>query len=999
MPDRIASHRVGGASTFGPRVPVRATLAVLGVIVRLAILLGLVAVTAQDVVAYRLRNRGVESGLATDLPVLESPRTGIAVALEQYETNLDLLDALNTARDLGYGTLVQHFSWASMEPARGEYEWDPWDDTLTLVQAEGFQIVAVLDGAPAWARAAHEADNPLAPPDTPADYARFAAAFAGRYGDRIRAYQIWDEPNIYPHWGKGAIDPAGYVLLLEAASSAIHDVHPNALIVAGGMAPNTERSGRNMSDLQFLREIYRLGGSEWFDVLGVKAYGFWSGPYDRRVDSDLLNFSRVILLREEMVARGDGAKPIWSLDGGWAALPTDWDGDPSPLGSDSAELQASRLKDAFARTGREWPWMTLFGALHLQPAAGADDPVWGLSLLDPAGQPQALMLALGSGLRGTDVYSTGRHRVSSPLLPGALSPTEERAVAITFYGTDLAVALDSEQAQGALRVLAPYDRTVSLDAGTGHSGLYWLVRRAPAQEHTVTLVGIASQIGAIQGLQVGVRPDSIVLWTTIIASLLLAVWLANGVAQHMRLIDWRMPYRWARRCAQRLPETWSLAGLALLFALAMAAPGSMVRLGLLALYGFSVLLRPDVALFVAVASIPLAPVHVGLGPGSFSTTELAVLCAVLARAGAAVLGGERLWPVRFERLQPADLLILAFVAWTGIGALHAEYQREALREFRTAVAEPALLYLLLRLTGDNQRLWQRLVQALYASAVGTALYALWRYPLPQGAIEAEGVRRARGYFGSPNNLALYLERLLPLGASVASEPGPRRRRWAYAAGAAILLVVIILTFSRGAWLLGVPAGLLVVGLLKGKRARRYTLMALAVLAACLVPLMQTERFASLLDLQGGTSFLRLRLWEASWAMVKDHPWTGVGLDNFLYYYGDYILPGAEVERWLSHPHNIVLDLLVRTGLPGLLLFLSAVLAVAVPAVRRWRVQASESRAILAGLLGGLAAMMAHGLIDNAFFVPELAYWTMFVLGYLAVATRPQAGGSEQPSEG
>ena len=94
--------------------------------------------------------------------------------------------------------------------------------------------------------------------------------------------------------------------------------------------------------------------------------------------------------------------------------------------------------------------------------------------------------------------------------------------------------------------------------------------------------------------------------------------------------------------------------------------------------------------------------------------------------------------------------------------------------------------------------------------------------------------------------------------------------------------------------------------------------ALAVLAACLVPLLQTERFASLLNLQGGTSFLRLRLWEASWAMVKDHPWTGVGLDNFLYYYGDYILPGAEIERWLSHPHNIVLDLLVRTGLPGLL---------------------------------------------------------------------------------
>jgi O-antigen ligase len=970
----------------------------LGILLRLVILAALIVVTAQDVSAYRLRSRGAESGLASDLPVLESPRTGIAVSLEQYETNLALLDALSTARDLGYGTLVQHFSWASMEPARGQYEWSAWDTTLALVQKEGFQLVAVLDGAPAWARAAHEADNLSAPPEDPADYAAFAAAFAARYGDRVRAYQIWDQPNIYPNWGKGAIDPAGYVALLQASSTAIRDADPDALIVAGGMAPNTERSGRNMSDVQYLREIYRLGGARWFDVLGVKAYGFWSGPYDRQVDGDILNFSRVILLREEMVNRGDAAKPIWSLGGGWVALPEDWQGDPSPLGSDSATVQAGRLQDALTRVQREWPWMTLYGALHLQPMAAEDDPTWGLALLNPAGEPQPLMVALGSGLRTTNVYSPGKHRVSSPLLPGGLPPTEERAVAITFYGSDLAVVLDSAEARGALRVLAPYGRIVSLDAGAGGDGLYWLVRNEPIEERTVTLVGTVAQIEAIQGLQVGARAGTATLWLTVVASLLFAAWLLAGIVQAQRFIDWRRPYRWARRQAERLPEAWTLAGLALLFALAMAAPGSMVRLGLLALYGVGVLLRPDVALFVAVASIPLAPVHVGLGPGSFSITELAVLCAALARAGAAVLGGERLWPLRLAPIKPADLLILAFVVWTGIGAGNAEYQREALREFRTAVAEPALLYLLLRLTGGDRRLWQRLVHALFASAVGTALYALLRYPQPEGAIVAEGVRRARGYFGSPNNLALYLERLLPLGVSVASDPGPRRRRWAYASGAVILLAVIVLTFSRGAWLLGVPAGLLVVGLLKGKRTRRYTLIALAVLAASLIPLMQTERFGSLLYLQGGTSFLRLRLWESSWAMVKDYPWTGVGLDNFLYYYGDYILPGAEIERWLSHPHNIVLDLLVRTGLPGLVLFMGALVSAVAPVVRRWGAQAAESRAMVAGLLGGLAAMLAHGLIDNAFFVPELAYWTMFVLACLAVTAPSQAGRGNQPVE-
>ncbi len=547
--------------------------------------------------------------------------------------------------------------------------------------------------------------------------------------------------------------------------------------------------------------------------------------------------------------------------------------------------------------------------------------------------------------------------------------------------------MEAEGLQGALRVLAPHARTIILNAPDHGTARFPVVRTAASERRTATLVGTVAQIEAIRALQVGARPDVTGLWMTVVFSLLLGAWLLAGIVQGLRLIDWRRPYRWARARVDALPGGWILAAIALVFGLAVVAPGSMLRLGVLALYGMAALSRPDAALLVAVATIPLAPLHVGLGPGTFSITELAVLCAVLARAGAAILGGERFWPPQLKQLKWVDLLLLAFVVWAGTGAWHAEYQREALREFRTAVAEPALLYLLLRLTGADRRIWQRLVTGLFASSVGVALYALLRYPSPAGVIEAEGVRRARGFFGSPNNLALYLERMLPLGLSVAMEAGEgasgsRRKRWVWAAGAGAIFLAIILTYSRGAWLLGVPAGLVLVGLLKGRRVRTITLVVLALLGLCLIPLMQTERFASLLDLRSGTTFLRLQLWESSWGMAQDHLWTGVGLDNFLYYYGDYILPGAEIERWLSHPHNLFLDLLVRTGLPGLLLFLGALAAAVAPVARRWKVHAAASRVVLVGLLGGLAAMFAHGLIDNALFVPELAHWVFFVLAYL-----------------
>ena len=994
---RAAVGRDGSETGNGAPLGLRQSAGLLlGVLVRLIILLGLVALSAQDVMAYRRQQRGVETGLAIDQPVLESPRTAINVALEQYATNLDLLAALSRVRDLGYGTLVQRFAWETLEPARGQYDWGAWDAVLALVQEQGLQVVAVLDGAPAWARAESEADNPSAPPEDPADLARFAGALAARFGDRILGYQIWDRPNIYPHWGKGPVDPAGYVALLQSVASSIRKADPEAVIVAGGLAPNTERSGRNMSDVQYLREIYRLGGAQWFDVLGVKAYGFWSGPYDRRVDEEVLNLSRLILLREEMVRHGDSACPVWALDGGWVALPEGWEGEGSPLGNDSASVQAARLQDAYARVQQEWPWMTLFGALHLQPASAEDDPLWGLSLLDAAGQPQPLLRELGAGLRDMGAYSPGRHRVSASLLPEKLPAAEERAVSITFVGSDLAVELGPQGLEGELRVLAPYERAVPLHEHQAATERYWVVRGQPTEEHTVTLVGTVAQIEAIRGLQVGARPDSATLWITIIASMLLAAWLVTGATQRLQLIGWRRPYRWVQRRVQKL-DAGALVGLACIFALAMAVPGSMLRLGLLALYGLGALVRPDVALWVAVGSIPLAPLHVSLGPGSFSVTELALLCAVMARAGAALLGGERLASTRRPRLNTVDVLLVAFVLWTGVDAWNAEYQREALRELRTAVAEPALLYLLLRLTGDDLRLWERLVQVLYASAVGTALYALLRYPFPQGVIEAEGVRRARGFYGSPNNLALYLERLLPLGIAATTEgKGASRPRWTWGLGALLLLVAIVLTYSRGAWLLGIPAGLLALGLVRRRVTGRGLLIGGIVLVLCLIPLMQIERIGSLLNTQGGTTFLRLRLWESTWEMIRDHPWSGVGLDNFLYYYGDYIRPGAEIERWLSHPHNIILDLWVRTGLPGLLLYLGLLLAAVVPALKRWTAQPARNRTILAGLLGGLAAMLAHGLIDNAVFVPELAYWTMFVVAWLANAQRGQQDAVRAP---
>jgi len=59
--------------------------------------------------------------------------------------------------------------------------------------------------------------------DNLADFGNFVAAVAGRYCGKVRYYQIWNEPNIYPEWGNRDADPAGPDVHLDRGRGAADD--------------------------------------------------------------------------------------------------------------------------------------------------------------------------------------------------------------------------------------------------------------------------------------------------------------------------------------------------------------------------------------------------------------------------------------------------------------------------------------------------------------------------------------------------------------------------------------------------------------------------------------------------------------------------------------------------------------------------------------------------------------------------------------------------------
>jgi O-antigen ligase len=191
-------------------------------------------------------------------------------------------------------------------------------------------------------------------------------------------------------------------------------------------------------------------------------------------------------------------------------------------------------------------------------------------------------------------------------------------------------------------------------------------------------------------------------------------------------------------------------------------------------------------------------------------------------------------------------------------------------------------------------------------------------------------------YAHPNSFAGFLALLVPVAVGWVLA-GRQRLGWSgrvrLAAAAALLLAVgLWLTHSRGAIL-----ALLLVGtaaaVAYGRRylweRRAWVLAGLAVLVGAAVLASRTETGATGMEKAWRSFGQRMEYWAATWKMIHDHPWLGVGPGNFGRLYPRYMAPAA-FEKILD-PHNFALELWATSG------FFAMLALVATIAVFLWRI--------------------------------------------------------------
>jgi O-antigen ligase len=259
-------------------------------------------------------------------------------------------------------------------------------------------------------------------------------------------------------------------------------------------------------------------------------------------------------------------------------------------------------------------------------------------------------------------------------------------------------------------------------------------------------------------------------------------------------------------------------------------------------------------------------------------------------------------------------------------------------------------------------------------------------------VAIDGVLRLAGPHDSPNQTALTLLRSLFVGAGLLLALPALWRRW----GALALLpmaVALLLTASRGALLLGLPAGLLTLALLwivRGegpvadrilRLSRRRGVRILLLATVILAPLALMAGEARLLN--QATVESRVLLWQSALNLWRSIPWTGVGPGGFLWSYPAFLAPGAAVESNLLHPHNLWLEVATGWGTGGLLWLLALLRLWSAAVASSLHTMTRRTQALAVGLSAALVAAVAHGQVDAFLALPELAGWLFVALGLLA----------------
>ena len=261
---------------------------------------------------------------------------------------------------------------------------------------------------------------------------------------------------------------------------------------------------------------------------------------------------------------------------------------------------------------------------------------------------------------------------------------------------------------------------------------------------------------------------------------------------------------------------------------------------------------------------------------------------------------------------------------------------------------------------------------------------------------------ATGFFANSNHMATLLVLSIPMLFVLVSEFRKRSKNASsvsammlMAIGAfPVLLVGIFLTGSLAVLLLALPVVLISATLLMPETVRvRGPLIAVAVISIGAMVVVYMTPLQDKLKSSNQTSFQsRQTIWSDSVPAIGDHIVLGSGVGAFQRVYRQYEDHSAVDRTFANHAHNDYIEIIMETGIPGILLLAAFFFWWGSRAVLIWRAGALDRYAVAASIAS--AAVLIHSLVD---YPLRTAAISSILAACLAKMARPRVTeGSETP---
>lgn len=300
-------------------------------------------------------------------------------------------------KELGLKWHREGIHWELLEPEEMQFRFAEVDDTVKAAGENGLLSSLYLVGS-----ARHQTTAPAGvsnpdqyPPKSAAVYADRLAMLAERY-PTVKAWQVWNEPNIPSFWQPNE-DPAAYSVLLRESVAALAARAPAAQRVIGGMAYYSQMP--IAGGLMF----QALAGTGDLTPERVVAYHPYTNSAEGATPADRDFIDTANWLNTNL--RQAGVKDIWATEFGWSSYAGPSELQPIVGEAGQADLTIRRLA---LMSAMDFNRVFLFTLADLDERATVRDRSYGLIRQDGTNKPvftalKRMLATAGPSLSPADV--------------------------------------------------------------------------------------------------------------------------------------------------------------------------------------------------------------------------------------------------------------------------------------------------------------------------------------------------------------------------------------------------------------------------------------------------------------------------------------------------------------------------------------------------------------------------------------------------------------------